>query len=250
MFVSDLFCAIKFGPALCSFLQSSDFCFALLCFVSDIFMQSIIAIDCAAVYKAGERQSSVYTVDPDGKGTMNVYCDMVTDGGGWTVIQRRVNGSVDFYRDWTSYKHGFGSLSGEFWLGNKNIHRLTSSGNSVLRIELEDWDGSNAHANYGTFDIGDEKSKYKLTVGSYSGTAGDSLSYHNGMRFSTFDQDNDDTAQHCAKKLLAAWWFNSCKRSNLNGGYLGNVMENKGITWSRWRNTQSMKSAQMKIRHV
>ena len=203
------------------------------------------------MYQAGERESGEYAVDPDGKGTIKVYCDMVTDGGGWTVVQRRVNGSVDFYRDWTSYKNGFGSLSSEFWLGNENIHRLTSSGNRVLRVDLGDWDGNAAYAKYGTFDVGDESSQYKLTVGSFSGTAGDSFSYHNGMRFSTKERDNDLNGGHCALIYSSGWWFNSCHYANLNGLYLGNVFESKGVAWYRWKvNNLSMKSAQMKIRHV
>ena len=215
-------------------------------------LQSNFVTDCVAAYKAGKRLSGVYTVDPDGKGAMNVYCDMVTDGGLWTVIQRMIDGSTSFYRNWDRYKDGFGSLSGEFWLGNENIHRLTSSGKHELRVELEDWDGKTAFAKYGTFDVGDESSQYNLTVSSYSGTAGDSLTNHNGMRFSTKDRDNDlkkngQFAQVCE----GAWWYKHCHKSNLNGRYLGNVVNNKGINWLYWKNNRlSMKSAEMKIRHV
>ena len=97
-------------------------------------------LDCMARKKSGFSSSGIYSIDPDGNGPMNVSCDMVTDGGGWTVIQRRVDGSTDFYLDWADYKRGFGSLTGNFWLGNDKIHRLTTSGNTVLRVDLEDWD--------------------------------------------------------------------------------------------------------------
>jgi len=100
---------------------------------------------------------------------------MHTDGGGWTVFQRRQDGSVDFFRGWNDYKAGFGQLAAEFWLGNDKIHRLTASRPSSLRVELEDWNGVKAYAKYGTFSIGDEQAQYRLEVGSYSGTAGDSL---------------------------------------------------------------------------
>ena len=147
---------------------------------------------------------------------MSVYCDMDTEGGGWPVIQRRVNGSVDFFLDWTSYKREFGTLSDNFWLGNDNIHRLTANGNTVLRVELEDWAGDTAYAEYGIFKVDDESNKYKLTAGSYSGTAGDALaSYpgiynHNGMYFSTKDMDNDIHPDNCAKKYSSGWWFDGC----------------------------------------
>ena len=131
--------------------------------------------DCSDLLKSGHTQSGVYSVDPDGKGSFTVYCDMRTDGGGWTVFQRRQDGSEDFYRGWNDYKAGFGQLTAEFWLGNDKIHRLTASRPSSLRVELEDWSGVRVYAKYGKFSIGDEQALYRLEAGSYSGTAGDSL---------------------------------------------------------------------------
>ena len=93
--------------------------------------------DCSDLWKSGETQSGVYSIDPDGKGSFDVYCDMRTDGGGWTVFQRRQDGSVNFYRGWNDYKSGFGQLTAEFWLGNDKIHRLTASRASSLRVKLE-----------------------------------------------------------------------------------------------------------------
>ena len=84
------------------------------------------------------------------------------------MIQKRLDGSVDFYRDWDNYTRGFGNLSGEFWLGLDNINRLTKEG-SRLRVDLEDWSGNTAYAKYDAFAVGDEASKYKLSLGSYKG---------------------------------------------------------------------------------
>ena len=150
-----------------------------------------IAADCSDLLKSGQTRSGVYSIDPDGKGSFDVYCDMRTDGGGWTVFQRRQDGSVDFYRGWNDYKSGFGQLTAEFWLGNDKIHRLTVSRASSLRVELRDWNGVRVCAKYGQFNIGDEQAKYRLKVNSYSGTAGDSLAHHNNLAFTTKDRDHE-----------------------------------------------------------
>ena len=209
-----------------------------------------VSTDCSDLLKAGHTQSGVYSVNPDGKGSFTVYCDMRTDGGGWTVFQRRQDGSVDFYRGWNDYKSGFGQLTAEFWLGNDKIHRLTASRPSTLRVELEDWSGSRVYAKYGRFNVGDEQAQYRLEVGSYSGTAGDSLiSGHNNMAFSTKDRDNDRySSGNCAVRNTGAWWYNSCHNSNLNGKYLGNKRDNRGARWKEFRSYLSLKFTEMKLR--
>ena len=193
--------------------------------------------------------SKVYIIEPDGQGPFRVFCDMHTETGGWTVIQRRIDGSVDFYRGWAQYKNGFGSLNGEFWLGNDKIHRLSGSRNTVLRVDVEDWSGNRAYAKYGSFRVDNESNKYRLTVGSYSGTAGDSLAYHNRMFFTTKDQDNDKYGDNCAKYWKGAWWYNACQYSHLNGRYFINTQNTRGINWYHWKsNRHSMKKSTMMIR--
>ena len=120
----------------------------------------------------------MYTISRDGGKPIQVLCDMITDGGGWTVFQRRLDGSVEFYLDWKSRKNGFGDLKGEFWLGNDNLHRLTATDDTILRVDLEDFDGNKAYAEYTTFKVADEADKYRLLIGGYSGTAGDSMAFH------------------------------------------------------------------------
>ena len=126
--------------------------------------------NCAEVYKSGDKISGVYKINPDGLGEFEVFCDQKTAGGGWTVFQKRRDGSVDFFRAWDDYKRGFGNLNAEFWLGLDKIHRLTVSGGSYkLRVDLEDIHGKTAFAEYSSFSVTSERAKYQLNLGSYSG---------------------------------------------------------------------------------
>ena len=103
---------------------------------------------------------------------------MTMDGGGWAVFQRRLDGSVVFFLGWRSYKYGFGDLNGEFWLGNDNLHRLTATEDVMLRVDLEDYGWNAKYVDYTTFKVPDETDKYRLLIGGYSGTAGDSMGLH------------------------------------------------------------------------
>ncbi|CAK8692317.1 ficolin-3-like [Clavelina lepadiformis] len=206
--------------------------------------------NCMDVKKSGAQQSGVYDVIIDGKIT-SVYCDMETDGGGWMVIHRRMDGSTDFYRNWESYTNGFGNISHEFWLGLDNLHAITDHVSYQLRVELEDWENDRRFAKYSSFSIGAPSTHYQLTVGGYSGNAGDSMSYHNGRLFSAFDADNDDTHKtNCAIAAHGAWWYGACYHSNLNGQYLeGQTTTDKSMSWNHFHGTKySLKLAEMKIK--
>ena len=174
---------------------------------------------------------------------------MDTDGGGWTVFQRRLNGSVNFYRNWINYVRGFGNVSGEHWLGLSKIHRLTNGSVSThLRIDLRDWSKASKYATYSNFHIGGSATDYTLHVNGYIGTAGDSLQYHNLRKFSTKDNDNDPGSDlHCAVLSTGAWWYNRCFHSNLNGVYGDNTTH--GIIWNTWKGSKySLPFAEMKLR--
>ena len=183
-----------------------------------------------------------------------VYCDMETGGGGWTVFQRRMDETEDFYRNWADYVKGFGDLNGEFWLGLNKIHRLTnrpSTTATALRIDLEDFDGNIRYANYSSFKVLDSSRKYQLNVAGYSGNAGDSLTNHNGSDFTTRDQDNDQWYSNCAESYKGAWWYNQCHYSNLNGRYLSGSHSSyaDGVQWSSWLGFYySLKITEMKLR--
>ncbi|KAL9974469.1 hypothetical protein ACROYT_G011503 [Oculina patagonica] len=207
--------------------------------------------NCADIYKSGETRDGVYTIKPDNLSAFDVFCDQTTARGGWTVFQKRLDGSVDFYLNWSDYKHGFGNLSGEFWLGNDKINRLTSADNMSLRVDLEDFEGNTRYAEYNKFAVMSENENYKLILGKYSGTAGDSLSYHRDQPFSTRDQDNDNRGDNCAMQYHGAWWYNSCHLSNLNGFYNHSNPSpfGIGVNWEHWKGHEySLKRTEMKIR--
>ncbi|VDI25807.1 Hypothetical predicted protein [Mytilus galloprovincialis] len=105
--------------------------------------------DCTELKKS-TATSGVYQIFPDKTKGVKAYCDMDTDNGGWTIIQKRYDGSVNFQRSWTEYENGFGNVKGEYWLGNKHIHRLTSSGTYELRIDLTDKNNKKYYAKYQT----------------------------------------------------------------------------------------------------
>ena len=159
---------------------------------------------------------------------------MTTDGGSWIVFQRRIDGTEDFFRKWADYKAGFGNQSGNFWLGLDKLHILAAPGkNAVLRIELKRvGDPKTYYAVYRTFSLGNEATFFTLTVGGYSGTAGDSISYHSLTKFSTYDKDNDQHAANCASSHKGAWWYRGCYHSNLNG--LFPTQDTKNTAYMSW----------------
>ncbi|EDS41655.1 conserved hypothetical protein [Culex quinquefasciatus] len=145
----------------------------------------------------------------------------------------RFDGSVNFYRGWSDYRDGFGVIGEEFWLGLEAIHQITKRGTYELMVELEDFSGNYKYARYTEFQLGGEAEKYALNkLGSYSGTADDSLAYHKGMKFSTFDSDNDPHSSNCAKQYKGAWWYQACHFSNLNGEHL-NQKSSATINWQK-----------------
>ncbi|XP_027978862.1 tenascin-R isoform X2 [Eumetopias jubatus] len=205
--------------------------------------------DCAQHLMNGDTLSGVYTIFLNGELSqkLQVYCDMTTDGGGWIVFQRRQNGQTDFFRKWAEYRVGFGNLEDEFWLGLDNIHRITSQGRYELRVDMRDGQEA-AFASYDKFSVEDGRNLYKLRLGGYNGTAGDSLSYHQGRPFSTEDRDNDVAVTNCALSYKGAWWYKNCHRTNLNGKY-GESRHSQGINWYHWKGHEfSIPFVEMKMR--
>ncbi|XP_075041751.1 ficolin-2-like [Mixophyes fleayi] len=210
---------------------------------------------CKELKDKGHIHSDWYTIYPDGSKLLKVLCDMDTDGGGWIVFQRRWDGSVDFYRDWKSYKTGFGSRLNEFWLGNDNLHWLTSSGRWEMQIDLYDFKHKKVFAKYSSFKVLGESDKYMLLLGNFTdGNIGDAMAYHRDRLFTTFDQDNDgDKDDNCAKKWDGAWWFSNCYHANLNSVYKLPTESDSfsGINWKSGKEWKYYyKYTEMKMRPV
>ncbi|XP_071252298.1 angiopoietin-1-like [Salvelinus alpinus] len=209
--------------------------------------------DCSEIFQAGFNNSGVYTIHINTQETKKVYCNMEAAGGGWSVIQRRKDGTMDFQRTWKEYKMGFGSLFGEHWLGNEFVFLLTSQRPYNLRVEVTDWDGQQAFSHYDRFYIGSEKQNYRLFLKSHSGTAGRQSSLViNGADFSTKDMDNDNCICKCALMLTGGWWFDACGPSNLNGMYYShgqNMGKLNGIRWHYFKGSSySLRATTMMIR--
>ncbi|XP_033481166.1 fibrinogen gamma chain [Epinephelus lanceolatus] len=246
----------------------------------EVEIQPLTGTDCQDVANKGATTSGLYYIKP-GKATEQflVYCEIDNFGRGFTVIQRRRDGSLDFNKDWVQYREGFGYLSPddttEFWLGNEKIHLLTAATTipTVLRIELVDWDGNKRYADYNMFRVGPEIDSYRMTYGYYfGGDAGDAFdgfdfgddpsdkffTAHNGMQFSTHDKDNDKYDGNCAQQDGSGWWMNRCHAAHLNGKYYqggrytekdaGEFGYDNGIIWVTWHNRwYSLKETTMKL---
>lgn len=164
--------------------------------------------------------NGVYLISPGDGEPILAYCSQ-----GWTTIQKRYDGSVEFNRNWNDYSNGFGSPTGEHWLGNRNLHYLTKSNCTKLEINMKDIYGKYWQATYDDFKVADFANGFRLDVNRYSGNASDALDYQNRMEFSTVDNDRDISNTHCASNYEGGWWFSHCQHANLNGKY------NLGLTW-------------------
>ncbi|KAJ8033373.1 Ryncolin-4 [Holothuria leucospilota] len=213
--------------------------------------------DCQDIYGRGSTESGVYQIKPttwQGE-PFDVYCNM-TDGGGWTVFQSRIDGSQTFHLYWSDYKNGFGRHGHELWLGNDKLHSLTTQKSYELRIDLVNRYGAPYYAKYSSFRISDESDKYRLSLGSYTeGDAGDKMSYNNGRPFTTRDRDNDAYSYNCATYYYycsyncntnGGWWYGYCSNAYLNAAYGSNCLYWYNLPGS----SCNIKYTEMKLRPI
>ncbi|KAM3863456.1 angiopoietin-related protein 6 [Diretmus argenteus] len=210
--------------------------------------------DCQHVLDSGETTSGIYLLRPQSANRLlQAWCEQSRAQGGWTVIQNRQDGSVNFFRTWEQYKQGFGNLDGEYWLGLEHLYWLTKQAHYKLRVALEDWQGRHAFAEYDSFHLEPESDWYRLRLGEYHGTAGDSLSWHNNKAFTTLDRDKDSYSGNCAHYQKGGWWYHMCAHSNLNGvWYRGGHYRSRyqdGVYWAEFHGgSYSLKRVSMMIK--
>ncbi|KAG5279263.1 hypothetical protein AALO_G00075860 [Alosa alosa] len=210
--------------------------------------------DCQHVLESGETTSGIYLLRPQGTNLLvQAWCEQSRAQGGWTVIQRRQDGSVNFFRTWEFYKQGFGNLDGEYWLGLEHLYWLAEQATYKLRVAMEDWKGRHVFAEYDSFRLEPESDWYRLRLGNYNGNAGDSLSWHSNKAFTTHDRDKDSYLGNCAHYHKGGWWYNMCAHSNLNGvWYRGGHYRSRyqdGVYWQEFHGgAYSLKKVTMMIK--
>ncbi|XP_078422639.1 tenascin-X-like [Cetorhinus maximus] len=230
-------------------LRDSERMAAITAYFSTVGAHIPFPKDCGEERSNGRAESSVVTLYLNGNKDkpIKAYCDMSTNGGGWMVFQRRMNGKTNFMRNWKAYATGFGDLAEEHWLGLEYLHQMTSQQRYELRVDLRNGNES-AYATYDNFVVESLAQKYKLKVGKYAGNAGNSLSYHHGSSFTTLDSDNDEALTNCAVSYRGGWWYKNCHRINLNGEY-GNNRDHQGVNWYGWKGFEfSIPFTEMKMR--
>uniref|UniRef100_A0A8C5TBG1 Fibrinogen C-terminal domain-containing protein n=1 Tax=Malurus cyaneus samueli TaxID=2593467 RepID=A0A8C5TBG1_9PASS len=178
--------------------------------------------DCSHLRK--NSPSGVYVIQPARSPPRVVWCDMDTEGKGWTVVQRNSHDTeLNWKQSWTTYKYGFGNVHSDYWLGTEYLHLLTQQGTYKVRFVVRDKTNVTHFAEYDIFRVESEASGYPLRLGRHSGDGDDYLTLyhpkkggiHDNMKFSTVDKDQDQYSGNCAKSY-GGWWYHRCQNILLN----------------------------------
>ena len=181
---------------------------------------------------------------------VQVFCDMTNFDGGWIVIQKRFDNSVDFNRNWEEYKNGFGQIDGgEFWLGNEYLYQLTWGKSVQIIFEIEDQNGVIKYGRFKNFIVSSEEDFYRIGDLQYMEGIG-GLGDMNGNQFTTKDADHDSwPSSNCANRFKGGWWYNYCGTTFFNGINDSSAVY-YGIRWLEWNNLKDKVRTKMMIKVV
>ncbi|XP_078352326.1 ficolin-2-like [Oculina patagonica] len=200
------------------------------------------AESCQALKLAGKNLDGLHQIHLTNIGSVQVFCDQQTDGGGWTIIQRRTSPfSLPFDRNWVEYENGFGNPQGEFWLGNKIIHELMNTARTP-RIDLKMLKNKAGFGMFFQVTVDGPNDKYRMKIQGYLGNIPGCGSDSSWQSFTTKDSDNDkEPSKNCAVEDNAGWWYNDCGCGNLN--------RQTGPKWDSWHiSNDTIVFSEIKIR--
>ncbi|KAL1476995.1 hypothetical protein MTO96_017863 [Rhipicephalus appendiculatus] len=211
---------------------------------------ALVPRHCADLLSNGQHTSGVYTLFHQAAGTsgQDVYCDMDTDDGGWTVIQRRGPVRTQCFTTFTgtglSTPTDSEILLMSTGLVTKRCTPLRRGDEKmVLRVVLSNSTEESVSFDYETFAVASEEEDFQLQVTNFSGRNDlDTMGKLSGQKFSTFDRDNDLASVNCAEKFRGAWWYRICSVGSLNGLNLNGHHDSlgDGIVWEKMYQTPDM----------
>ncbi len=182
-------------------------------------------MDCQSASNS-DKKSGIFFLQPKPTLRFRGFCNSTKANSSWLVIQRKTS-HIAFSNTWKEYKHGFGDLNSDYWLGLEKLHQITTLATTALLISYRESGSQPVVAEYESFKISNEATGYNLTLGRMISKTTNRLEFHNDMKFSTQDRDNDLDDISCASKYGGGWWYKggsgvSCISIDLNGN-LNNI---------------------------
>ncbi len=177
---------------------------------------------CKTIFDSGVTKDGIYIIDPDGVGgeePFNIYCDMTTNGGVWSVIAVSYVASDEDYfpfnKNWDTVENigvgNIGDIKSNYFISMKKYLALANQESKVDYVwyaksgKPEDpWEKTLEYKNHYL-----EESTYR-----WQGEevwALDAFTYYPGQKLTTNDSDNDmHETTNCANSYKSFGWYKKC----------------------------------------